>query len=78
MSNLIMCEECLTVFDSDKMRGISSCPIHGCYGELFEIDELMIDIITNLRKKGYDTRYCFRCRAIAGFCAGKKRFLQWH
>ena len=47
MSNLIMCEECLTVFDSDKMRGISSCPIHGCYGELFEIDELMIDIITN-------------------------------
>lgn len=58
MSNLIMCEECLTVFESNKMRGISSCPIHGCYGELFEIDELMIDIITNLRKKGYDTKYC--------------------
>ena len=58
MSNLIMCEDCLTVFDSTSVEKLNSCPIHGCYGELFEIDELMIDIITNLRNKGYDTKYC--------------------
>ena len=58
MSNLIMCEDCLTVFDSTSVGKLNSCPIHGCYGELFEIDELMIDIVTNLRNKGYDTKYC--------------------
>ena len=57
MSNICMCKECLTVFNKDKLNE-ETCPMVGCYGDLFEIDEEMIPFVIELRSKGYETLFC--------------------
>lgn len=59
MGSKYLCMECYSIYDSDlinKERRI--CPDPRCYGDLAEIDELMIPIIALLNMKGYITKYC--------------------
>lgn len=57
-----LCNECFEVYDSyyikDNENGFNRCPKYNCYGEVFDIDELMIPTIIELNKKGYITEYC--------------------
>ena len=62
-----LCPECGNVYDGDfikKVRNIENrfedgyCPIASCCGRVFEIDEDMIEPITNLNQKGYATAFC--------------------
>jgi len=34
------------------------CKVKNCYGDVVEIDELLIPTIIELNKKGYKTKYC--------------------
>jgi len=34
------------------------CKVKDCYGDVVEIDELFVPVITELNRKGYITQYC--------------------
>lgn len=56
------CLECGEVYDVgssfDKSGNIEFCPKASCYGEIIEVDDLMLPTIKILNEKGYYTRYC--------------------
>lgn len=49
-----VCLECGEIY-TEKME---RCPKASCYGEVAEVDELMMPIIIKLNDKGYITDYC--------------------
>ena len=62
--SLFLCTSCNNVFDSNYIefkKDINKdniCPINGCSGIPFQIDELMIEPIKGLNNKGYYTLFC--------------------
>ena len=58
-----LCPACGNVYDGDflniedRFEG-GYCPIASCGCRVFEIDEDMIEPITNLNQKGYATEFC--------------------
>ena len=64
----IMCLDCFEIYSADLVKyeagaNINFCPKNNCYGEIAEIDELLIPTIKVLNQKGYLTDYC--CSAHA-------------
>ena len=57
---LCWCKDCDGVFklSEEYLKNNGECPKVGCWGELVEIDELMLPIIRILNRKGYETQYC--------------------
>lgn len=61
-----LCLGCGAVYDSARLNidaeysayGYMACPKADCYGNLVEIDELMIPTIQILNQKGYITEFC--------------------
>jgi hypothetical protein len=52
-----MCTECFTPYDK-KWHHNLVCKNCGSYGTLVEIDEIFLESIIILNKKGYKTNYC--------------------
>jgi len=59
-----LCLECFEIY-SDEIADLTihdirvrNCPKYDCEGDVVEIDELLIDTIIELNKKGYYTKYC--------------------
>lgn len=54
------CKECDSVFNlsEDYVRDHEDCPKAGCWGELIQVDELMLPMVRILNRKGYETQYC--------------------
>ena len=64
---LYMCDSCHQIFNNpfgllfntqNILQGIDRCPMPGCYGQLFEVDELMAPIIKKFLDLGFETKYC--------------------
>ena len=57
---LCWCKDCDGVFklSEEYLKNNEKCPKVGCWGELVEVDELMLPIIRILNRKGYETQYC--------------------
>lgn len=57
---LCWCKDCDGVFklSDEYLKNNGECPKVGCWGELVEVDELMLPIIRILNRKGYETQYC--------------------
>ena len=57
---LCWCKDCDGVFklSEEYLKNNGECPKVGCWGELVEIDELMLPVIRILNRKGYETQYC--------------------
>lgn len=62
-----MCDECFETYSSDKMspfpemeegKAIYACPKRGCWGEIQEVDDVILPTIVELNKKGYYTESC--------------------
>lgn len=57
-----ICNNCNRVHESRHLKsandGTYCCTTPGCRNVLFEIDELMIPVITSLWEKGYETLAC--------------------
>ncbi len=57
-----MCTECGNVFHGEYLEKLNifetKCPIVGCFGNAFQIDEEMIYPIKTLNEKEYYTKYC--------------------
>jgi len=51
-----ICDSCYIRFD--LIDASEQCPILGCDGETIVIDDLMMDTIEVLWRKGYETQYC--------------------
>lgn len=62
MAKFYLCSDCFTIFDGKYTMTSSGyhdyCPIAGCAGSVFEIDEEMIEPIILLNTKGYVTVFC--------------------
>lgn len=57
----LICNNCGRVHDSRNLKSTEEeyrCTTPGCNTNLFEIDEMMVPIITILWEKGYDTTSC--------------------
>ena len=54
------CLNCNNLFERDTdLKSGSTCPILHCYGDVIEVDDNILDTITQLHKKGYyPTYYC--------------------
>lgn len=61
-----MCMNCFETYvfsdlntkDKYGMYSVARCPKTNCFGDIIEIDELMLLPITILNKKGYMTEFC--------------------
>lgn len=53
-----VCLECFSVFDDMAVNDGELCPKRSCPGKIIEVDELMLPIIIELNKKGYNTDFC--------------------
>lgn len=62
MISRYLCLSCGEVYDSPRLNITNGfdiyCPKTNCYGELVEVDELMIPTIKTLNEKGYRTVMC--------------------
>ena len=58
---MFVCLECWQVLDNTFLHDLEEgmpCPIRGCGGSIFNIDENFIAVIRLLNEKGYATSYC--------------------
>ena len=59
---MYICLNCYEVYDNHLKFNHTSeynfCPKTSCDGDVIEVDELFIPVITELNKKGYDTTNC--------------------
>ena len=56
-----ICMDCYEIYRTDYqlIKGeYNHCPKNDCYGEVVEVDELLLPTIIELNKKGYTTEYC--------------------
>jgi hypothetical protein len=54
---MLLCLKCFKVYNQKTIKN-DMCKVKGCHGDVVEIDELFIPLITELNKKGYKTNYC--------------------
>ena len=59
---MLMCLKCYNLFNEKNIKfeydKFNFCHIISCSGQVVEIDELFVPVITKLNKKGYKTKYC--------------------
>jgi len=58
-----ICLDCYEIYEdnikeTENKNGNIRCPKRTCYGDVVQIDELLIPTIILLNKKGYRTSYC--------------------
>lgn len=54
---IYMCNECGNEFDYSGIRERRKCPINGCMGETFYVDEEFSEACKMLNKKGYTVKH---------------------
>jgi hypothetical protein len=56
---MYLCLMCGNIYDPKLLPQFTeSCPVHGCDGQVIEVDENLIPTIRTLNNKGYLTTYC--------------------
>ena len=79
MSDILMCPCCYKVYRKELVDlSWNRCPdieCDSCDAEMFEIDELMIEPIRILNKKGYTTRFCCSGHVYESF---KSSYISFH
>ena len=54
---MLLCLKCNKTYNQRTIKN-NLCKVKECHGEVIEVDELFIPVITELNNKGYKTRYC--------------------
>lgn len=77
MAIFYYCPDCGSVyghFFKPDCAYTTPCPKADCYGEVFEVDELMLPTIIELNKKGYITEFCCSGHWAESFAAPYIKF----
>ena len=65
---MLLCLNCYKIYNQKTIKN-NMCKVKECYGDVVEVDELFVPVISELNRKGYFTQYC-----CSGHVAGNGGF----